>query len=81
MQYFSYVIFSAESGQFYYGYFEDLDKILSMHNNNQIDVTKGKGPWAIVYSESYDTRLRAIRQSRFYRTAKGQYFLKKILNF
>lgn len=81
MQYFSYVIFSPETGQFYYGYFEDLEKVLEMHNSGQIGVTRGKGPWVLMYSESYDNRIRAIRQSRFYRTAKGQLFLKKILNF
>jgi len=81
MQYFSYVIFSPESGEFYYGYFEDLEKVVEMHNSGQIGVTRGKGPWILMYSESYDNRMRAIRQSRFYRTVKGQRFLKKILNY
>ena len=81
MRYYSYVIFSRESGTFYYGYFEDLEKALEMHNSDQIPPTKGKGPFVLLFSESYDNRMRAIRQARFYRSVKGQRFLKKMLNF
>lgn len=66
---------------FFYGYFEDLDKVLTMHNSNQIPATKGRGPWVLMFSESFDTRLRAIRQASFYRSVKGQRFLKNMLNF
>ncbi len=81
MKYYSYVIFSRESGSFYYGYFDNLEKVIEMHNADQIAPTCGKGPWVLLFSESYDTRLRAIRQSRFYRSVKGQRFLRNMLNF
>ena len=81
MTYSSYVIYSQESGTFYYGYFDDLEKVMEMHNSDMISVTRGKGPWVLMFSESFDTRMRAIRQSGFYRTVKGQRFLKSILNF
>ena len=81
MRYFSYVIYSQESGMFYHGYFEDLEKVLEMHNADEIAPTKGKGPWVLMFSESYDNRMRAIRQASFYRSVKWQRFLKKMLNF
>ena len=81
MKYYSYVIYSHESGTFYYGYFEKLEKVLERHNANQISQTKDQGPWTLMYSESFDTRLRAIRQVSFYRSVKGQRFMKKMLNF
>lgn len=81
MKYYSYVLFSKESGSFYYGYFDDLEKVLEMHNSDQIAPTKGKGPWVLLFSESYDNRMRAIRQSSFYRSVKGQRFLRNTLNF
>ena len=81
MKYFSYVIYSSESGMFYHGYFEDLEKVLEMHNADEIAPTKGEGPWVLMFSESYDNRMRAIRQASFYRSVKGQRFLKKMLNF
>jgi putative endonuclease len=81
MKFYSYVIYARESGDFYYGYFDDLEKVLEMHNSNQIAPTKDKGPWVLLFSESFDTRMRAIRQSSFYRSVKGQRFLRKMLNF
>lgn len=81
MKFHSYVLYSPSEGTFFYGYFEDLDKVLDMHNSNQIPATKGRGPWVLMYSESFDTRLRAIRQVSFYRSVKGQRFLKNMLNF
>ncbi len=81
MNFSSYVIFSKESGMFYYGYFDDVGKALEMHNSGQIEMTRGKGPWTLMFSETFDNKTRALRQSRFYRTVKGQRFLKKILNF
>lgn len=81
MHYFSYVVYSPSAGQFFYGYCEDTEKVTEMHNANQIDMTRGKGPWVLMFSESFDNKARALRQSRFYRTVKGQRLLKKILNF
>jgi putative endonuclease len=81
MKYFSYVIYSQETGTFYYGYFDNLEKVLEMHNSDLISPTKGRGPWVLMYSESFDTRLRAIRQVSFYRSVKGQRFVRNILNF
>ncbi len=81
MKYYAYVIYSPSTGDFYYGYFNDLEKVIEMHNADQIAPTKGKGPWTLMFSESYDNRMRAIRQSSFYRSVKGQRFMKKMLNF
>ena len=81
MSYYSYVIYSQGAGVFYHGYFEDLEKVIEMHNDDQIAPTKGKGPWVLLFSEGFDTRTRAIRQSSFYRSVKGQRFLKNKLNF
>lgn len=81
MKFYSYAMYSRETGDFYYGYYDDLEKVLEMHNSDQIAPTKGKGPWVILFSESYDNRMRAIRQCSFYRSVKGQRFMKKMLNF
>jgi putative endonuclease len=81
MKFFSYVIYSQETGSFYYGYCTDLEKVIVMHDSDMIAPTRGKGPWVLLFSESYDNRMRAIRQSSFYRSVKGQRFLKKMLNF
>jgi len=81
MNFSSYVIYSTESGLFYYGFIDDLEKVMELHNSGKIEMTRGRGPWTLMFSETFDNKVRAMRQSRFYRTVKGQRFLKKILNF
>jgi putative endonuclease len=81
MNFYSYAIYSRETGDFYYGYTDDLEKAIRMHDSNLIPPTKGKGPWTLMFSEGFDNRMRAIRQSSFYRSVKGQRFMKKMLNF
>jgi putative endonuclease len=81
MDFSSYVIYSKESGKFYYGFFDNLEKVVEMHNSGEIEMTRGRGSWVLVFSETFDNKARALRQSRFYRTVKGQRFLKKSLNF
>lgn len=81
MKFYSYVIYSQTSGSFYHGYFDDLKKVLEMHNSDLIAPTKGRGPWVLMHSEGFDNRLKAIRQVSFYRSVKGQRFLRNMLNF
>ncbi|MBC8005902.1 MAG: GIY-YIG nuclease family protein [Verrucomicrobia bacterium] len=81
MKFYSYVIYSQTSGSFYHGYFDDLEKVLEMHNSDLIAPTKGRGPWVLMHSEGFDNRLKAIRQVSFYRSVKGQRFLRNMLNF
>ena len=81
MKYYSYVIYSQTWDAFYHGYFEDLEKVMEMHNSNLIAPTKERGPWVLMYSEGHETRLKAIRQVSFYRSVKGQRFLKNMLHF
>ncbi len=81
MKYYSYAIYSPSFGVFYYGYTDNLGKAVEMHDSDLIPPTKGKGPWTLMFSEDYDNRITAIRQSRFYRSVKGQRFMKKMLNF
>jgi putative endonuclease len=81
MKYYSYVIYSQGYGVFYYGYADNLEKALNMHDSDLIPPTRGKGPWTMMFSEEFDNRTRAIRQSRFYRSVKGQRFVKNTLNF
>ena len=79
--YYSYVIYAPDSGTFFYGYFTDLEQVMEMHKSDQIPPTRGKGPWVLLFSESFENRVRAIRQARFYESVKGQRFLKNMLHF
>ena len=81
MKFYSYAVYSRDTGTFYYGWTDNLEKVLEMHNAGLIGPTQGKGEWVMMFSEDFDNRMGAIRQSRFYRSVKGQRFMKNMLNF
>ncbi|MGQ0827151.1 MAG: GIY-YIG nuclease family protein, partial [Bacteroidota bacterium] len=40
--------------------------------------TKNKGPWVLVYSESYITRSEAVKREKYFKTGVGRDLIKKI---
>ena len=61
---FCYVLESKGSGRLYVGHAADLDSRLSDHNRGHVASTRGRGPWRIVYSETFDTRSAAAARER-----------------
>jgi len=62
--FFCYVLRSAKSGRHYIGHAQDLQVRLAYHNAGKVVATRGKGPWELVYSESYPTRIHASQRER-----------------
>ena len=79
MPYFAYVIYSQSHNKFYKGHCEDLKKRLTQHNNGKTKSTKAFVPWKIVYYESFETREQAINREKYFKTAAGRRFLKKVI--
>jgi putative endonuclease len=77
--YFAYVIYSQSHNKFYKGHCEDLIKRLAQHNNGKTKSTKAFAPWKIVYYESFETREQAINREKYFKTAAGRRFLKKVI--
>ena len=59
-----YVLYSPTINKFYIGSTSDLEKRIYYHNNGKSPYTRKKGPWSVVYQESYQTREDAIRRER-----------------
>ena len=53
---FLYILHSQTTGRFYIGVSESLDRPLLEHQQGQTPSTRGRGPWVLVYTESYPTR-------------------------
>lgn len=81
MNFYSYVIYNQEHHRFYYGFCQDVEKAVYAHNKGKVELTSYYSNWVMLFSEGFPTKQEAIRRSLFYRTAGGQRFLKKILNF
>ena len=57
-----YVLQSQTSGRYYVGSTTDLARRLSEHNRSHSPPTSGRGPWELVYQESFSTLLEARRR-------------------
>ncbi len=70
MSYFTYILNSESRNLLYIGSTNNLEDRLHRHNNNRNLYTKGKGPWVLIYSQSFDTRSEAVRLERFLKSKK-----------
>jgi putative endonuclease len=57
-----YILQSKSSGKFYIGSTQDLDRRSSEHARGHTLSTRGRGPWKLVYTESFETLLEAHRR-------------------
>jgi putative endonuclease len=80
MKYYTYVLFSEKFNRFYKGHCQDLDLRLLQHNRGETVSTKPFIPWKIVYYETFDTREDAIKREKYFKTAAGRRFLKKVVS-
>ena len=60
--YYVYVLKSTVTGTLYIGYTNDIKKRLVKHNTNISFSTKNKGPWILVYSEQYRSKVDAMKR-------------------
>ena len=61
--YFVYVLQNAE-GRPYIGFTSDLDKRARQHQEGEAGWTHTRGPWTLVYHETYTDRSEALRRER-----------------
>ncbi|MCC7402058.1 MAG: GIY-YIG nuclease family protein [Chitinophagaceae bacterium] len=77
--YFAYVLKSIHHDYYYKGHCEDLEKRLAQHNSGMTDSIRPYIPFKLVYSEQFQTREEAIAREKYFKSAAGRRFLKKML--
>ena len=77
--YFIYVIRSIPFGNLYKGFCSDLAKRLAEHNGGKTKSTKPFIPWEIVYFEKTEDIDQAISREKYFKSAAGRRFLKKVI--
>ena len=67
----------------YAGSTSDLSERIKMHNNDSLETrrfhysTYRKGPWHIIFSQSFDQRREALDIERFLKTGAGREWLER----
>ena len=59
---FLYILQSDTTGHFYIGSTSELERRLAEHFRGHSLATRKRGPWKLVYQESFDTLLQARRR-------------------
>jgi putative endonuclease len=78
MPYLVYIIESENNRILYKGYTTDIEKRLYEHNNNLSRYTSGKGPWKLVYLETFEEKRSAlIREKQLKRSNKD--YLQRLI--
>jgi putative endonuclease len=78
--YYTYVLKSLKSGKIYIGQTNNLKNRMKAHNEGLSPYTKGRGPWKLIYHESFTTRAEAMAREKYFKTGKGKEFLKTIID-
>lgn len=79
-KFYTYVLRSLKNGRHYTGSTNNLERRLVEHNMGQTKYTRNTGPFELIYKETYNTKLEAVKRERFLKTGKGRELLKNILD-
>ena len=79
MMFFAYVLKSVHHDFFYKGHCQNLEKRLEQHNAGMTESIRPYTPFTIVYAEEFQTESESILREKYFKTAAGRRFIKKIL--
>ena len=80
MSFHVYILQSQTTNRYYIGQSKDLRERVAYHNANYSKALRNRGPWRLVYSESYATRSEAVRRERYIKSQKDRSFIERLLS-
>ena len=78
--FFVYILQSESSGRYYVGQTKTLNQRVAYHNANYSRALKNRGPWRLIYSESYATRAEAVRRERQIQSWKDRSLIERLVS-
>ncbi len=76
MFYYTYVLESLKDGKLYIGFTADIEGRLKAHNHGEVESTKYRRPFKLVYFEGCLNKKMAEKRERYFKTGFGRKFLK-----
>jgi putative endonuclease len=79
--YYVYVLYSKAHHRYYVGSSSDPTKRLLSHNDPRNNGwTKRFRPWTIIYTETFNSKLEALKRERWFKSGVGREFMKSMHN-
>jgi len=79
MCYYVYVLRSLKDDCFYIGFTNNLKRRFSQHNSGQVQSTKSRKPFKIMYYEAHTSKKDAKRREQYFKSTKGKSTLRQML--
>jgi len=76
--YYVYVLRNTK-GQLYIGSTDDLERRVQQHQQGETRWTRNRGPWTLVFSESFQTRADAMHREKQLKRGRANQQLRKLL--
>jgi putative endonuclease len=64
---------------YYVGSTQNVQRRLIEHNSGKTKSLRGKGPFHIIYTEAFESRIDAVQRERQIKSYKGGTALKKLI--
>ncbi len=74
-----YISQSEKDGRYYIGSTDNIEERIKRHNKGYSRYTKGKGPFKLVYKETYSTRSGAKKREYYLKSLKSRVALEKLI--
>jgi putative endonuclease len=75
-----YILQSETTGRYYVGQTKDVDERVAYHNANYSRALKNRGPWKLVFTESFATRSEALRRERQIKSWKDRRMIAQLVS-
>ena len=77
--YYVYVLQSEKDGKYYVGYTKDLNVRFEQHQKGQVQSTKSRLPFKLIYYEASISKEDALKREKHLKTFYGKMYLAKRL--
>ncbi len=76
MYFYTYVLKSLKDVKLYIGWTNNLKHRIKEHNKGLVDATKNRRPLRLEYFEACNSKEKAIKREKYFKTGFGRRFLK-----
>lgn len=77
--YYTYILYSSKSKNFYYGYTANLKERIGLHNSGKVFATAPYKPWKLVYYSAFEMEEMAKDFELYLKSGSGKAFAYKRL--